>query len=322
MMKKSSKILLIIGIVLTFLGLIISACALAANNFEISSFETQKTVENTIELSEDFENIFVKVDTSDISFFLSEDESCKIICIDTEKVKHTAAVEGSTLVLKIADERKWYDHIGFSFGNMSVKIYLPKNLYSDLKVQADTGDISVPAEIAFDNADIKSDTGDISLYSQISGKLTLDTDTGDIDAKDFSAQNVEIETDTGEIILKNADVKENIKLESDTGDIKIEGLSFTDGDIKSDTGDIRLSLSEANGNVKIESDTGDVRFEDCDAASLNIKTDTGDVKGTLLSSKIFIARSDTGSIKVPKTVEGGICEIKTSTGDINIKIKE
>ena len=58
------------------------------------------------------------------------------------------------------------------------------------------------------------------------------------------------------------------------------------------------------------------------AAEILIKTDTGDVKGSLLSEKVFVVQTDTGSIDVPKTVSGGRCEITTDTGDIKISLHE
>ena len=51
-----------------------------------------------------------------------------------------------------------------------------------------------------------------------------------------------------------------------------------------------------------------------------MKTDTGDVTGSLLSDKIFFAESDVGSVDVPKTTTGGVCEIRTDTGKIAITI--
>ena len=71
----------------------------------------------------------------------------------------------------------------------------------------------------------------------------------------------------------------------------------------------------------IERSTGDVRFTDCDAAEICVKTDTGDVTGSLLSDKVFITNTDTGSVNVPETISGGKCEIITDTGDIKITIK-
>ena len=61
-------------------------------------------------------------------------------------------------------------------------------------------------------------------------------------------------------------------------------------------------------------------MELCDAEEIGIKTDTGDVTGSLLSEKVFHARTDTGRIEVPKTTGGGLCEIVTDTGDVRIRL--
>ena len=55
---------------------------------------------------------------------------------------------------------------------------------------------------------------------------------------------------------------------------------------------------------------------------LFVKTDTGDISGSLLSDKIFLTETDTGSIKVPQSVNGGKCELTTDTGDIRITVSE
>ena len=72
----------------------------------------------------------------------------------------------------------------------------------------------------------------------------------------------------------------------------------------------------------IKRSTGDVKLDRSDAAELFVETDTGDVTGTLLSDKVFVVETDTGSVDVPKTITGGKCEIITSTGDINISVKQ
>ena len=88
------------------------------------------------------------------------------------------------------------------------------------------------------------------------------------------------------------------------------------------TGKITLNNVVANDLLQIERSTGDVRLENCDAGEIKIKTSTGDVTGTLKSEKIFFASASTGKVRVPKTASGGICEITTSTGDIEIEIEK
>ena len=88
------------------------------------------------------------------------------------------------------------------------------------------------------------------------------------------------------------------------------------------TGDTLLKNVIANEKLYAKRSTGDIRIEKCDAGEIFIETDTGHVKGTLLTDKVFIVETDTGSINVPKTTSGGRCEITTDTGDIKISIEQ
>jgi DUF4097 and DUF4098 domain-containing protein YvlB len=86
------------------------------------------------------------------------------------------------------------------------------------------------------------------------------------------------------------------------------------------TGQLFLESVIVSGDLHAEASTGDIRLDACDAKNLQIQTDTGDVTGTLLSSKIFTAKSDTGKIHVPQTTTGGRCEVTTDTGNIKLEI--
>lgn len=64
-----------------------------------------------------------------------------------------------------------------------------------------------------------------------------------------------------------------------------------------------------------------MEFNHCDAETICVNTDTGSVTGTLLTDKVFIIETDTGSVDVPKSITGGRCEITTDTGNIRITIE-
>ena len=119
----------------------------------------------------------------------------------------------------------------------------------------------------------------------------------------FEYANISIETDTGDVSVGNVNVTENVSIETDTGDVLLRAI-------------------EVGNKLTVVTDTGDVTLDRTDAASMAITTDTGDVTGTLLSEKIFFATSDTGKVQVPKSVNGGECEITTDTGDIIIIIAD
>ena len=43
--------------------------------------------------------------------------------------------------------------------------------------------------------------------------------------------------------------------------------------------------------------------------------------GLPMEDKVFIVNTNTGNTDAPKTINGGKCEIRTSTGDIRITIQ-
>ena len=149
---------------------------------------------------------------------------------------------------------------------------------------------------------IKTTTGSICLENASAGALDLSVSTGNITAKQVSC--------TG-------DVSVNVT----TGKAHLEDVSCKSLTSSGSTGSVFLKSVIADKKISVERSTGSISFDASDAAELWVKTTTGSVKGTLLTNKAFFANSSTGNIDVPRTTEGGKCEITTSTGDIKITIK-
>lgn len=302
-MSKTTKIWLIIATALVALGAMIFVGVMTQYDWDFTKLSTVKYVTNTYEVSDEFDKISINVDTTEIEFVPTEDEACSIVCFEAEQVKHTATVQNGTLIISTVDTRKWYDHICISLDSPKMTVYLPQNEYASLIIETDTGDINIPKDFAFDKIEIDGDTSDVSCFAPVANVLDIELSTGDIIIDSITADQIKLTTTTGEIAVNSVTAKNNIDIETDTGTITLKNVVAT-------------------GTISIESDTGDVRFEDSDAAEISVKTDTGDVTGTLLSEKVFITETSTGSINVPKTTSGGKCEITTSTGDINISIKK
>lgn len=133
-------------------------------------------------------------------------------------------------------------------------------------------------------------------------------------------QSLEIHQDTGDIHMPEGFSFGQGTVSTTTGDVVWSAPVSGDLSITVDTGDIKMKHAVVDGKLTVRTDTGDVVFDRSDAAELFVQTDTGDVSGTLLSDKIFFARTDTGDVDVPKSVTGGLCEIITDTGDIELGI--
>lgn len=280
-MNKTAKIWLIIALVFTVVGGILFVGAMVKSDWNFKNLTTDKLVAKTFETKGDFNKISINVDTTDIEFLPTDDEICSIAFMETEKVKHNAVVQNGTLIIDIIDTRKWHDRIGIYFENPKMTVYLPKDSYSSLFIENDTGDINIPKDFTFENIKIDGDTSDLHCYASVLKDIDVELSTGSINLDTIRAEKIKLATDTGDITFKN-----------------VMAESFY-----------------------IESDTGNVKFKESDADEIFVKTSTGDVTGTLLSKKVFIANTSTGNIYVPKSISGGRCEITTSTGNIKIDVK-
>ena len=174
----------------------------------------------------------------------------------------------------------------------------------------------------FKHVDISLSTGDVDFRASASEMIKIKTSTGDICAENISAGSLDLTVSTGKVTVSGATCERDVTVGVSTGKTYLTDTRCKSVISSGDTGDIYLNNVIATEKFSIERSTGDVKFDGSDATGIFVKTDTGDVTGSLLTDKIFITHTDTGDVDVPKTATGGKCEITTSTGDINIRIRK
>lgn len=317
---KRMKMWFIIAASLILVGCMIFAGVMSVLKWDFRKLSTVKYEDNSYEIEETFQNISVSTDTADVVFVPSETSKRSVVCYEQKNVKHSVAVKDNTLVIEVVDTRKWYEHIGFSFGSPKITVYLPAGEYAGLSVKVSTGDVEVPGIFKFNSIDISASTGDVKNYASASGDMKIKATTGNIFIKGVSAGELLLSVSTGDITADSVTCAGEIKVNVSTGKTYLNDVTCKSVKSSGNTGDISLKNVIAQEKFSVERSTGDVKLDKCDAAELMIKTDTGDVNGNLLSEKVFITRTDTGHVNVPKTVTGGKCEIETDTGSIKITI--
>ncbi len=312
---------IIIASALIVAGLVVFAAAFAIGGADFKGLTLQKYETNTYEIDENFENIYIKTIVSDITFIPWEDEVCKVVINENVKLNYSARVENGALIIDYVDTREWFDYINFfNFETGSVKLYIPMGEYEDLEIKTSTGDVRIPRDFTFDSIKINGSTGDVECMASSTALTEIKLSTGDIEIKNASFGALSLTVSTGEIEAEGIMCTGKFYLKVDTGEAELDEINCGSFISEGTTGEIDLSRVVASGNFDIKRSTGDIRLTKCDASELYIETNTGDVTGSLLSEKIFITDSSTGSVKVPKSVNGGRCEIKTSTGNIRIEI--
>lgn len=315
------KVMIIVAVALVIVGAVICAAAAASMKFDFRKLDSGDYEMNTYAVKDDFSSISVEASTEKIRFVPSDDGKCKVVCLEDENTEHEVTVSGGTLVIKEIDKRKWGVSFGFHTRTPETTVYLPEGGYDELLINADTGDISIPAGFSFENMDIRSDTSDVECFASADELLSIQITTGDVTIEDISAGGLKIRTTTGHIDAASVRCDGDILTEVDTGKTNLKDITCRSLVSKGTTGDLNMKNVVASGDFNITRTTGDVEFDACDAFEISVKTDTGDVTGTLLSEKTFFAESDTGKVSVPKSVTGGRCEISTDTGKIVITVK-
>ncbi len=319
-MSKKIKAWLIAAASLIVVGLIAFTAVMTHYGWDFTKLSRTKYQTNTYQVDETFDRISIDTDTADVRFVRSQDDTCKVVCTEQEKIKYAVSVENNELTVHMIDERKWYDHIGFFFGENEMIVYLPLANYNSLTLQSETGDVEIASGFTFESITISLDTGDVESYANTTSRTKITTTTGDIDVENATVNALELNTTTGDIDVENVTCTGEIRTTSTAGDVELQNVTCDSCTSVSTTGDISLVNTIATATLSLKTTTGDVELNRCDGGEIVVETSTGDVSGSLLTGKTFITDSNTGDIRVPQNTNGGNCQITTDTGDIYITI--
>ncbi len=319
-MSKKSGVWMVVATALVLVGCMIFGSVMTMLGWDFSKLSTvqYETKEHTIE--ETFTHITVVTNTADVVFVPSETGMSSVVCYEQKNVTHAVSVKEDTLVIEVVDARKWYEHIGIHFGAPTVTVYMPQGTYGALSVESDTGAVTIPKAFAFDSVDVAVSTGAVTNKASATAGITIKTSTGAICVEGVSVGALDLSVSTGSVTVSDVACAGDVTVGVSTGKAELTNVACENLISNGDTGSISLRDVIAANKFSIERSTGSVRFDGCDAAELVVKTDTGSVTGSLLTDKVFVTKTDTGRIDVPKTIDGGRCEIETDTGDIRIEI--
>ena len=296
-MRKGIIAAIIVGSVLTVTGSVLFGIGLKNEKLD------RAEVVHTYAITEAVNSISIDTKTADIEFKVSEDGESKVVCKEREKEFHSVSVKDGTLSIVYGEDLPWYERwFDFYLNKMNVSIYLPSATYDSLTLKGSTGDVIVNKEYSFKDVNVTMSTGDITFASNVTNNCKINTSTGSISVNEVTAKEMELKASTGSIKMDTVNVSGTLKLETSTGKVTLNKVL-------------------TNGDMNIHTSTGDITIVDSDATNVTLEASTGDVNATFLTSKIIYASTSTGSIDVPHLTTGGRCDIKTSTGDIKVRIK-
>lgn len=195
-------------------------------------------------------------------------------------------------------------------------------LASAVTLGGSTGDTYLTDLTVMGAIDTQRSTGKTVATRVAAASISAVADTGRMEFTDVTTVGaLSVTTTTGKSTHTNIKAG-SVRIEADTGNVSLSAVTSAGAlAVETTTGDIRLT-DVLVGSIRLLADTGNVDLARVDAADIDIETDTGHVKGTLLTEKVFIARSDTGRIDVPETLTGGRCKVVTDTGRIELRLAD
>lgn len=323
-MKKSKKILITVAVILVAVGMICGFCGIYSLGFNFNEISTSDFVTHTYTVEDDFTNIVIEDAESNINFYKSNDDKCRVLCDEREKVTHTVVNENNTLTVRVKDERNWFEriNIGFFIADMRVSVYLPKNKYDSLNAASMSGDIDVANEFTFDNAKVGSISGDVSVKADVKQELNISSTSGDVYAENLNLKKFNAESTSGDVIINNISATECINASSVSGEIDLSNVKGKEIFANTISGGVMLADTVASQKLKANSTSGEIDLKRCDAKNIVLDTVSGEISGTLLSNKQFITETTSGTVNVPQCVSNEECRITTVSGDIYIKIAD
>ena len=319
-MKTAKKTAIYISVGAICLGILLSFIAMASMNFDFLQLNTINFESKTYTVEEDFTNISIIGAECDIELLPANNGKTTVECSESDKIHHEIKVENGTLTVKRTDDRQWYEHFGVYWAEMSVTVYLPKSEYDKIYASALSGDIKIPNNFTFTEAEINNTSGDTEFFASVSGPLEIQSVSGDILISKISAENIKLQSTSGDIEIYEINANDDISLKTVSGEIEAQNINCQNLTAKSTSGEIEIERLIAKNRIETESVSGNIGLTNCDGENLKLSSTSGDIRGTLLSEKIFLTYTTSGNVNVPYSATGGTCEIKTTSGNIHFKI--
>ncbi len=360
-MKKAKKIAIIVAVCMIVVGFISAFTSLASVGFDVAKVDMVEWKTNTYEIEEAFENISIDGLEAKVSLVPSTDGACKVVCTENEHIYDDVKVENDTLFIKRISDNKWSFNFGVSLEEVKITVYLPKTEYKKLVLNNTSGRLDVPTDFTFEEAKVANSSGKISFKADVTGALSVENTSGGIDVgenqvgsltvagssggiqvasvsvendiqasstsggihiSDVECKNIVAKGSSGSIRLSSIAAKENLNVNATSGSIQLSDVECVNVTGGNSSGSIKCNNVIAAGDITLNSTSGAISFDACDAANLRLSATSGSIRGNVLSPKNFVAEATSGSVDVPESASGGLCEVSTTSGSIQIRVGE
>lgn len=299
-MKKSTKISLLVSLILVIAGAVCIFISLLGVGFDMRKFSNMTFEKKVFEITENFDGLHINEENDNIELYLSDDKTCKIVCYDSDEVYHEYNFnDDGQLMIFYRDNRVWYEKCFTLMESRKIQIYLPDKEYKELAIHSVNSNIAVPNSFTFEKTNIYTVNGKINLNCNVTECASVETTNGAILLTGEMSGKIHADTVNGKITADNIKNAESADFHTTNAGI----------DINADTVK-KLDVHSTNGSIQFSVKTSD---------RINMETVNGKITGTVPADKKCVARSTNGKISVPNRVDNdGDFYFQTVNGNISI----
>lgn len=206
-------------------------------------------------------------------------------------------------------------------GSASGDVHLNGLVFTDsLEAGTASGEIKAQDIAVQCDCSLHAASGDIEARNLTCGDhLEMHTASGDMDLFDVRAGKIRIDAASGDPTLGSIECDE-LAVNCASGDVDMRGIRAGKIHAGAASGDITLSDATCTEIIEMNSASGDIEIHKSHCGGdIKLSSTNGDIDGSLQPAEnyTFLARSRTGSVKVPRTNGACIVEINTNSGDIS-----
>ena len=280
-MDSLKKMTIVVAAVCVLIGLL--AAALPMGMMQRRQREAEKVTPElkTFDIDDSFTSIRIDEINCDVTFYEAKGNACQVVCTENKYLIFDVTADSGILEITQKDESKWFDKFGETITDQYIlHVFLPETKFNSVKISTVSGSIDLPEQ--------------------------------------FKMKKLEAVTVTGDVTV-NSSVTESANIATVSGNTVMNRSLLEDFDYVTVGGDLKLSEVTVIGEMSFDSTSGNIELTNCDAEEIEISTVGGSVTASFLTEKEIHAETVSGTVNVPKTVEGaGRCDVDTVSGDITV----
>jgi len=246
----------------------------------IGSFITFKPASKPFSVSEEriltdktITDIEIRANDENVNIFSTKDSKTKVQLTGTsvEKMDHyfSVEVEDGTLLIKLKDDKPFFDFFHFRGTSLTLDVYLSEKVYESLHVDMNNGEIQAE-KLRINNIEAKLANGYLEMKDIVATMLKADSDNGEIHLENIEGE-IYGNVNNGQIYLKTNHLDRSLTFESDNGDIEIKTDQKPTNavlDIKTKNGEVTVFgnsnwdtvIGNGENQIKLTTNNGDIRI--------------------------------------------------------------